>query len=213
MTRPPFETAANLFAQPGIVHGFFGRRGGASTGIYASLNVGIGSGDDPAAIAENRGRIRRGLGFQDMVSCYQVHGRGVVEVTAPWQVRPEADAMVTRMPDIGLCILTADCVPVLFADADAGVVGAAHAGWKGALAGVTEATVEAMCILGARREAIQAAIGPAIQQASYEVGPEFEARFLAENPARADFFIPGQGDRRQFDLTGFVEQGLIALGL
>lgn len=213
MTSPPFQTASALSALPGIVHGFFGRAGGVSEGIYASLNVGIGSGDDPAAVAENRARVREALGLSEMVSCYQVHGRGVVEVTAPWDTRPEADAMVTRTPGIGLCIVTADCVPVLFADAEAGVIGAAHAGWKGALAGVCETTFEAMVKLGARPEHVRAAIGPAIQQASYEVGPDLQAQFMAVDAGHAEFFTPGAGDRLQFDLTGFVERSLIRLGI
>ncbi|MCI4646165.1 MAG: peptidoglycan editing factor PgeF [Hyphomonadaceae bacterium] len=213
MSPPPFQTAAILQGQPGLAHGFFGRAGGVSTGIYASLNVGIGSGDDAGLVEENRGRVRGALGLASMVSCYQVHRRDVVEVTAPWAKRPEADAMVTCAPGIGLCILTADCVPVLFADIEAGVIGAAHAGWKGALAGVCASTVSAMEDLGARADRIKAAIGPAIQQTSYEVGPEFRARFLAENPGNSAWFVPGTGDRWQFDLTGYVRAQLVDLGL
>ena len=185
MTTPPFQSAPGLQRLPGIAAGFFGREGGVSEGIYASLNVGIGSGDAPAAIDENRMRVRSALGLSEMVSCYQVHGARVVEVTEAWQARPEADAMVTRVPGMALCILTADCVPILLADREAGIVGAAHAGWKGALAGVAEATVEAMERIGASATRIHAAIGPAIQQPSYEVGPEFRDRFVSDAPQNA----------------------------
>ena len=213
MTTPPFQSAPGLQRLPGIAAGFFGREGGVSEGIYASLNVGIGSGDAPAAIDENRMRVRSALGLSEMVSCYQVHGARVVEVTEAWQARPEADAMVTRVPGMALCILTADCVPILLADREAGIVGAAHAGWKGALAGVAEATVEAMERIGASATRIHAAIGPAIQQPSYEVGPEFRDRFVSDAPQNAAYFRPGEGDRLLFDLTGHVEDRLVRLGL
>lgn len=213
MTTPPYKSAPGLQRLPGIAHGFFGNQGGVSEGIYASLNVGIGSGDEASAIAENRTRVRSALGLTEMVSCYQVHGRGVVEVTEAWQARPQADAMITRTPGIGLCILTADCVPILLADHEAGIVGAAHAGWKGALAGVGEAVVTAMEKAGASASRIVAAIGPAIQQASYEVGPEFRERFVAGAPQNATYFRPGTGDRLLFDLTGYVEDRLGCLGL
>ena len=208
----PFQSQM-LARLPGIRHGFFGRRGGVSEGVYASLNAGPGSSDARAAVAENRTRIAEAMGLSDLVSCYQVHGVDVVEVSAPWADRPQADAMVTSGTGIGLAILTADCGPVLFADAEAGLLGAAHAGWKGALAGVCEATVEAMIVRGAEVSRIHAAIGPAIQQASYEVGPEFRETFRSAEPESEAFFIPGQGDRLHFDLTGFVDQRLSRLGL
>jgi len=215
MDHPPFETLPGLAGLAGIRHGFFGAAGGVSTGLYASLNVGVGSRDDPAAVAENRRRVCRALGAPEMVSAYQVHGRTVVRVTEAWPdaARPEADAMVTARPGIALCILTADCVPVLFADRRRAVVGAAHAGWKGALAGVCEATLEAMVELGARPGDMVAAIGPAIQQASYEVGPDLAGTFLADDPGNRAFFSPGQGDRLQFDLTGYVHRRLARAGI
>lgn len=208
----PFRSQA-LAGLPGIRHGFFGRQGGVSTGLYTSLNAGPGSSDDGDAVDQNRARIAQAMGVGELVSCYQVHGIDVVEVSESWSDRPQADAMVTSAPGIGLAILTADCVPVLFADAEAGVIGAAHAGWKGALAGVCEAAVEAMVARGADAARIRAAIGPAIQQASYEVGPEFRETFITADPASDAFFIPGQGDRSHFDLTGFVDQRLSQLGL
>lgn len=213
MTHPPSLTAPGLAGLQGLSHGFFGRTGGVSTGIYASLNAGIGSGDDPSAVSQNREFICRAVGADAIVSCFQVHGSGVVEALAPWGERPEADAMITTQPGLALCILTADCVPVLLADPDAGVIGAAHAGWKGALAGVCEAAIDAMISRGAQPSRIRAAIGPAIQQASYEVGPELRAHFVADDPGSAGFFAPGAGDRLQFDLTGLVAARLGRLGL
>ena len=205
---PPFTTADTLSGIPGIRHGFFGRRGGVSTGDYDSLNVGEGSADVPRHIAENRARVSAAIGARWLLSCYQVHSPHVVRVTGPWVERPNADAMVTDQPDYGLCVLSADCTPVLFADAEAGVIGAAHAGWKGALAGVLLRTVEAMEALGAQRGRIRAAIGPTIGQASYEVGPEFRDSFLGGDAASADLFVPGKGDRFQFDLPGFCQRQL-----
>lgn len=201
-----------------VRHGFFGRRGGVSTGLYASLNCGVGSGDDPAKVAMNRAAAMHALDLPAaaLSSCYQVHGREVVTVEAALPVagRPKADALVTRQPGLALGILTADCAPILFADAEAGVVGAAHAGWRGALLGVTDATVEAMERLGARRADIIAVIGPTIAQRSYEVGPEFPAPFLAESPDNARFFRPGDRDRHhRFDLPGYLRARLARLGL
>lgn len=164
-------------------------------------------------MAENRARIAGAIGAKWLLSCYQVHSPDVVRVTGPWAERPEADAMVTDQPGLGLCILSADCTPVLFADPDAGIIGAAHAGWKGAHAGVLLRTVEAMEALGARRTRIRAAIGPTIQQASYEVGPEFRDAFLGLDAASADLFIPGKGDRWHFDLPGFCARQLSQAGL
>jgi YfiH family protein len=183
--------AANLSALPGIAHGFFGRTGGVSTGIFASLHCGFtrlgGETDGWGAVVENRRRVAAALGGAEIVTLSQVHSPKVVTVTAPWALdkSPQADAMVTAKPGIALGILTADCAPVLFADADARVIGAAHAGWKGAFGGVLEATLTAMEALGARRDRIAAAIGPCIGQANYEVGPEFFDRFVAADAQNA----------------------------
>lgn len=204
---------------PRVRHGFFGRHGGTSAGLYASLNCGVGSGDDPAKVAMNRAEAMRALGLPPgaLSSCYQVHGRDVVVVEAApanGADRPKADALVTSRPGLALGILTADCAPILFADGKAGVVGAAHAGWRGALLGVTDAAVEAMERLGARRNRIIAVIGPTIAQASYEVGPEFPAPFLAENPDNVRFFRPSDHDRHhRFDLPGYLRARLRRLGL
>lgn len=203
--------AAALGALP---HGFFTRAGGVSEGIYESLNGGPGSGDAPAAVAENRARIAAHLGAAALVSVAQVHGARVVEATGPWEgARPEADALVTRRPGLAIGVLTADCAPVLLADAQAGVAGAAHAGWKGARAGVLEAALEAMERLGAARARIAASVGPTISQPAYEVGPDFVARFLDDDPDSARFFAAGRGDRAQFDLPGYVLARLRAAGV
>lgn len=204
MTAPPHALADNLSALDGLKHGFFGRKGGVSTGLYESLNIGQGSDDDVQAIRDNRELIRDALGAEKLLSCFQVHSAKTVTVTEPWHARPQADAMVTSVPGLALCILSADCVPVLFADPAAQVIGAAHAGWKGALAGVCEATIEAMEALGADRAQIRAAIGPAIQQDSYEVGPEFRDTFVGEHEWTDRLFMAGREDRSHFDLTGFV---------
>lgn len=211
--HPPFVTAPQIAGISGLSHGFFGRRGGVSAGDYMSLNAGEGSADSPRHVAENRARISAAIGSRWLLSCYQVHSPDVVRVTRPWTERPPADAMVTDRPGLGLCVLSADCTPVLFADPDKGIIGAAHAGWKGALAGVLMRTVEAMEALGADRARIRAAIGPTIQQASYEVGPEFRDSFLAKDAASEDLFIPGQGDRWHFDLPGFCARQLTGAGL
>lgn len=195
-----------ILADPlrGLPHGFFTREGGVSTGIYATLNGGPGSGDDAAAVAENRARIAAHLGISALVSVHQVHGDRVEHVMAPWEgSRPKADAMVTDRPGIGLAVLTADCAPVLLADRAANVVGAAHAGWKGALGGVLEAVLDAMVALGAERGRIVAAVGPAISQRAYEVGPEFVEQFLDEDRAYGRLFAGGRDDRAMFDLPGF----------
>jgi YfiH family protein len=201
----------------GTRHGFLGRSGGVSTGLVAGLNVGLGSADEPEAVAENR---RRALGAVApgavLVTAYQVHSSDAVVVTAPWSDadRPHADALVTDRPGIALGIVTADCAPVLFADIEAGVVGAAHAGWKGALAGITDSTIVAMEGLGARRERIGAAIGPCIARASYEVDAGFVERFSAADPANERFFADGRRkDHFQFDLEAYVVQRLAAAGL
>lgn len=203
---------------PALRHAFFTRAGGVSAGLYASLNCGLGSGDDPAHVAENRRRAMAalGLGAGKLATLYQVHGAAVATVDESWapSERPRADALVTRRTGVALGILTADCAPVLLADATAGVIGAAHAGWRGALAGVLEATVAAMAAQGAEPRRIVAAVGPAIQQASYEVGPEFPAAFLAADPANAALFreAPRAG-HFLFDLTGYAAQRLERLGL
>jgi len=218
MTAPPVATAPALAGLTGIRHGFFGRRGGVSRGLYDSLNCGFGSDDARAAVADNRGRVAGALGATaaGLVTVHQVHGIAVAEVDRPWRPdqAPRADALVTREPGIVLGILAADCAPVLLADATAGVVGAAHAGWKGALAGVVEATVAAMEAAGAARGRIVAAIGPCIGPASYEVGLEFEARFIDADPANRRCFGAGRApDKRHFDLPGYLAGRLGALGL
>jgi YfiH family protein len=196
-------------------HGFFTRRGGASSGVFAGLNCGTGSTDQREIVAINRARVAEALEISAdrLVGVHQVHSATVVVVTEPFDDKPRADAMVTNQAGLGLSVLTADCQPVLFADVQAGVIGAAHAGWRGALDGVLEATVEAMCALGARRDNVQAVIGPSISQAAYEVGPEFLDLFLAEDPDNARFFANGHGDRLHFDLPGFGLQKLREAGV
>jgi len=203
---------------PGVAHGFFGREGGISQGLYSSLNCGFGSGDRPELVAENRARAAAGVGLapECLVSCYQIHSPTVVEVDRPWprEQNPRADAMVTNRRGVALGILTADCAPVLFAETRGGVIGAAHAGWRGAVAGVLEATLDGMERLGAERGRIHAAIGPAIAQPSYEVGPEFPAPFLDEDPENARFFLPApRAAHFLFDLGGYVEARLRAAGV
>lgn len=196
-------------------HGFLGRRGGVSTGIVAGLNVGTGSQDDPSAIEENRRRaVGAVLPGARLATVYQVHSAACVVADA-WDLadRPKADAIVTDRPGMLLGILTADCAPVLFADAEAGIVGAAHAGWKGAIAGVTDATIDAMERLGARRERIAAAIGPCIARASYEVDDAFARRFEEADPANERFFTAGRPGHHRFDLEGYVAARLAAAGL
>ncbi|HUN42193.1 MAG TPA: peptidoglycan editing factor PgeF [Acetobacteraceae bacterium] len=189
-----------------VPHGFFTRLGGVSTGPFASLNCSLSSADDRGAVLENRARAARAIGAEPaaLLGLTQVHGVGVVHATASWAAGqgPRADAMVTNRPGIALGIITADCAPVLFCDPEAGVVGAAHAGWRGAVAGVLEATVVAMRGLGARR--VAAAIGPCIRQESYEVGAELRDAVLARDPADDRFFAPGRREAHwQFDLPGY----------
>lgn len=210
-----------LAAMAGIRHGFFTRRGGVSEGLYASLNVGYGSGDERAAIAENRRRAMAALDLDETAlnTVYQVHGADVFTATQAWDPAgaPRVDAVVTDRPGLALGILTADCVPVLFAGATGegrAVIGAAHAGWQGAIAGILPAAVAAMRALGAGRDTIRAAVGPCIGQESYEVGPEFAATFLALDPKNARFFRAGRRDGHPlFDIGGYVEGALAALGL
>lgn len=199
-----------------VPHGFFGRRGGVSTGDLASLNCGLGSDDDPALIAENRRRVAEAvLPGAALTGLYQVHGNRCVVVDGETDLaaRPEADALATRTPGLLLGILTADCVPVLFADRQAGVVGAAHAGWKGALAGVTDATLTAMESLGAARANIAVAIGPCIGRASYEVDEGFVATFLTDDPANERFFAAGKPGHAIFDIAAYVAARLAAAGV
>ncbi len=200
-------------------HGFFTRRGGVSAGLYAGLNCGPGSGDEAAAVAENRALVAAEMGVapEALLTLHQVHSAEVIHATgpdsAPAGARPKADALVTATPGLALGVLTADCQPVLFHDPRAGVIGAAHAGWKGALGGVLEATVAAMEGLGAARADIHAVIGPCISQSAYEVGPEFREAFRALAPESGRFFAPGRADRLHFDLPGFSLARLEALGL
>ena len=200
----------------GVAHGFLGRAGGVSTGAYAGLNVGLGSDDDADAVAENRRRAAEAvLPGARLVTAYQVHCADCVTVRVPFEerLRPHADALVTDRPGLALGVLTADCAPVLLADRDAGVVGAAHAGWKGALAGVTDTTLLAMEALGARRGRIAAAVGPCIARASYEVDEAFARRFEGDDPANERFFAEGRAGYFQFDLEAYVVHRLAAAGV
>ena len=195
-------------------HGFFTREGGVSTGPFASLNCSLSSPDDPAHVAENRRRAMAALAGDSLVGCTQVHGAAVAAVSEPWQPGhgPRADAMVTRTPGIVLGIITADCTPVLLHDTAAGVVGAVHAGWRGAVAGVLEATISAMVALGATRPGIAAAIGPSIRQPSYEVGPDLRDAVLAHDPADERHLAPGRPGHWQFDLAGYCAHRLAGAG-
>jgi polyphenol oxidase len=194
-------------ALDGLPHGFLGRRGGVSTGVCAGLNVGFGSGDDRAAVAENRRLAVEAVApGARLVTVHQVHSPDAVYAGAPWpdDARPRADAIVTDRPGLALGILTADCTPVLLADRAAGVIGAAHAGWKGAFAGVVEAVVAAMETRGAVRARIAAAIGPVIARRSYEVDEAFLRRFAEAEPANERFFTPGREGHHQFDIEAYV---------
>jgi YfiH family protein len=209
--------AASL-AFPNIRHAFFTREGGVSSGIYESLNGGLGSKDSPANVTENRTRMARMLGVAPthFISCYQIHSPDVMTVTEPWtrENTPRADAIVTKTPGIAIGVGAADCGPILFADGEAGVVGAAHAGWKGALTGVGEATIDAMEKIGAQRSRIRAAIGPLIRQTSYEVGPEFVQRFTAVDAVYETFFIASaRASHAMFDLPGFIKARLEGAGI
>lgn len=203
-----FITSPDLANEPGIRHAFFTREGGVSTGIFASLNGGMGSSDEPAAIAENRARMAAHLKVapDHLISLYQVHSPDVEVVTGPWPgERPKADAMVSTAHGVALGVSSADCGPILFADSEARVIGAAHSGWKGAFTGVVAATVTAMEKLGARRERILAVLGPTISAHAYEVGPEFVERFKAANPTYARFFAASERPAHaMFDLPAFI---------
>lgn len=197
-----------LLDKAGIKHGFFTREGGVSEGLYAGLNCGVGSKDDPAKVFENRRRVAEWFGrsSDDLCGCYQIHSAIAVVAEDGWKgERPEGDAVVTKVRGPVATVLTADCAPILFADAEAGIVATAHAGWKGALGGIVAATVEAMRVLGADPRRISAVVGPCISQASYEVGADYQARFAAEAVGSERFFAEGSSaDKRQFDLPGFV---------
>ncbi|MBK1635255.1 peptidoglycan editing factor PgeF [Rhodovulum adriaticum] len=196
-------------------HGFFTRRGGASSGIFSGLNCGGGSSDQSEVVAINRGRVAGAMGVEPehLVTAHQVHSADVAALDAPPTDRPQVDGLVTDRPGLALAVLTADCQPVLFADRAAGVIGAVHAGWRGALNGILEATLDAMEGLGAARADIVAAIGPTISQSAYEVGPEFLATFVADDTDNTRFFANGQGDRMLFDLPGYSLARLRAAGI
>src|SRR6202022_2744966 len=207
-----------LAAIPGIRHGFFTREGGVSGGVYASLNGGLGSRDDPASVAENRRRMAEQIGVspEHFLSVHQTHSPDVVVASGPWQgaARPLADAIVTRSEGLAIGVTAADCGPILLVDPNARVIGAAHAGWKGALTGIVDATVEAMEKLGAERGGILAAIGPLIRQHSYEVGGEFVERFIQADAENALFFIPSAREgHAMFDLAGFIRMRLEDAGV
>lgn len=207
-----------LSAIPGLRHAFFTREGGVSSGIYAALNGGLGSNDDPVLVAENRRRMAEQMGVAPthFLNLHQIHSPDTVVASGPWggAVRPKADAIVTRQERLAVGVTTADCGPILFVDPRARVIGAAHAGWKGALTGILESSIDAMEKLGADRGGILAAIGPLIRQQSYEVGPEFVERFLKTDAANAHFFLPSERNRHSmFDLAGFIRMRLENAGV
>ncbi|RTL48342.1 MAG: peptidoglycan editing factor PgeF [Bradyrhizobiaceae bacterium] len=211
-------TSTKLSGLPGIRHAFFTREGGVSEGIYESLNGGLGSSDDPERVDENRRRMARALDVTpaQFLTVFQIHSPDVAVATEPWNTeqRPRADAMVTKIPGLALGVTAADCGPILFADPQARVIGAAHAGWKGAIGGVLEATIAAMEKLGAARTNMTAAIGPLIRQRSYEVGAEFVARFNESDPANARFFIASsRAGHAMFDLAGYIHARLTRAGI
>ncbi|NBJ12735.1 peptidoglycan editing factor PgeF [Microvirga arsenatis] len=212
-----FIQAPALSSQPHVRHAFFTRQGGVSEGIYASLNGGVGSADDPSRVQENRRRMAAALDVAPdaLVSVYQVHSPDAVIVEGPWRgERPRADAMVTGVPGLALGITTADCGPVLFADAEARVIGAAHAGWRGAVTGILEATLDAMERLGARRGNVVAVLGPTISRKAYEVGPDFIDRFTKEAPGYERFLSEGaRPGHAMFDLPGFIGARLAAASI
>jgi YfiH family protein len=211
-------TSSLLSAVPGLRHAFFTREGGVSSGIYSALNAGLGSNDDQALVAENRRRMAEHVGVapERFLSLHQIHSPDVLVADASWPSgpRPKGDALVTKTPGIALGVSAADCGPVLFVDPNAGVIGGAHAGWKGALTGVLESTISAMEKLGASRSGIIAAIGPLIRQESYEVGNEFVARFIEADAENAMFFNPSvREEHAMFDLGGFIRKRLEAAGI
>jgi polyphenol oxidase len=207
-----------LSAVPGLHHAFFTREGGVSTGIYESLNGGVGSQDDPAHVAENRLRMAATLGVAPthFLTAYQVHSPDVAVASEPWPLesRPKVDAIVTRTPGLAIGVTAADCGPILLADPQARIIGAAHAGWRGAFMGVLESTIAAMEKLGGNRKRIVAAIGPLIRQRSYEVGEEFVGRFGRDDPANAQFFAPAErSGHAMFDLAGYIRMRLERAGV
>lgn len=213
MSAPHLQSAA--LRDAGAAHGFFGRAGGVSTGIFSSLNAGLGSGDDPANTAENRMRCREALGADHLLTLHQLHSPDAVIVTEPWTGQgPKADGMATRLKGVALGVLAADCMPFLFIDREAEVIGAAHAGWRGALAGVLEATIQAMASIGASADRIVAAVGPCLRQENFEVGQDVVGAFTAKHPQAEQFFAPGaSAQKRQFDLAGFGRSRLAAAGV
>ena len=213
----PFKTH-DFLSTPKVSHGFFGRQGGVSEAQYESLNAGFGSNDKTENVTENRARIAASLGAEHLLSLHQVHSRDVVVITEPFSERPKADGMVTRAPGIALSALSADCGPVLLADSKAGVIGACHAGWRGALSGITDATINAMVEQGAQRENIDAVLGPCISQPSYEVGEEFRDNFIGEREVYDRFFRLGPPkigapSQPHFDLKAFILHRLREAGL
>jgi YfiH family protein len=217
ISRPEPLSSSSLAAAEGIRHGFFTRQGGVSSGFYGSLNIGTGSQDDSARVRENRRRVAAWMGVAPnmLLTAYQIHSPDVVAATGPFPgERPKADAVVTDRPGIAVGVSTADCGPVLYADSEAGVVGAAHAGWKGALTGVLENTVQAMEKLGARRERIVAVLGPSISQPNYEVGPEFVERFVREDDINRHYFAPSpRAGHAMFDLNLYTVDRLRKAGV
>lgn len=212
----PYITADCFPADDVVRHGFFTRQGGVSTGIYASLNCGLGSGDAPDNVRQNRGRVAAALGIDMLAGVHQVHGRAVhvIRTREDAALRPQADGLVTGLPGIGLSVLSADCTPILFADRQGKIIGAAHAGWKGALFGAGEAVIDAMVEMGAQRNAIIAAIGPCISQAAYEVGADFEQNYLVQDPSSAAFFAKSASPgKRQFALAPYVAVRLERAGI
>jgi polyphenol oxidase len=215
----PMKRASPLLsAIPGLRHAFFTREGGVSEGIYESFNGGLGSNDEPAKVAENRRRMAEQMGVipEHFLSVHQIHSTDAVTASGPWPAasRPRADAIVTRTKDLAIGVTTADCGPILMVDPNARVIGAAHAGWKGALTGVVESTIDAMEKLGADRNGIVAAIGPLIRQQSYEVGPEFVERFIDVDTGNALFFLPSErAEHAMFDLAGFIRMRLENAGV
>jgi len=206
---------STLLTGAGAAHGFFGRSGGVSGGLFSTLNTGLGSGDDPADVAENRLRCREALGADHLLTLYQVHSADAVIVTEPWTGQgPKADGMATRLKGVALGVLAADCMPFLFIDREAEIIGAAHAGWRGALAGVLEATISAMISIGARADRVFAAVGPCMRQANFEVGLDVQDAFCEKHPMAEHFFAAGvSADKRQLDLVSFGRWRLHAAGV
>ena len=214
----PAPIQDDVFSKLNVKHGFFTREGGVSKGIYAGLNVGLGSDDNRSYVLENRSRVANHFDADPdcLISPYQVHSADVIEVREPWEegYRPKVDALVTRNPDIAIGILTADCGPVLFADAENSVIGAAHAGWKGATGGVLDNTVSAMETIGAEREHIVAVLGPTISQENYEVGPEFVERLIDIHPDNKDYLVASEKPEHfMFDLPAYIIARLTIVGV